>query len=116
MAYFNKEMKKKLAPAVKAVFKKYNMKGSLAVDNYSTFVVNLKSGEIDFGKDNIQVNHYWISEHFTGKARDFLLELVAAMNVGNYNNSDIQTDYFDVGWYISINVGRWDKPYVVVSE
>jgi len=23
------------------------------------------------------------------------------------------TDYFDVGWYISVNLGRWDKPYIV---
>jgi hypothetical protein len=21
------------------------------------------------------------------------------------------TDYFDVGWYIDINVGKWNKPY-----
>jgi hypothetical protein len=30
---------------------------------------------------------------------------------GNYNNSDIMTDYFDVGWYIEINVGKWNKEY-----
>jgi len=23
------------------------------------------------------------------------------------------TDYFDVGWYISVNLGKWDKPYIV---
>jgi hypothetical protein len=37
------------------------------------------------------------------------------MNDGNHDNSDIQSDYFDVGWYISINVGRWDKPYELVT-
>ena len=31
------------------------------------------------------------------------------MNVGNHDNSDPMTDYFDVGWYISVNLGRWDK-------
>jgi hypothetical protein len=36
------------------------------------------------------------------------------MNAGNWDKSDIQTDYFDVGWYIDVNVGRWDKPYALV--
>jgi len=35
------------------------------------------------------------------------------MNEGNHDNSDIMTDYFDVGWYISVRLGKWDKPYVV---
>jgi hypothetical protein len=35
------------------------------------------------------------------------------MNDGNYDNSDIQSDYFSVGWYIDVNVGKWDKPYTV---
>ena len=26
---------------------------------------------------------------------------------------NMMTDYFDVGWYISVNLGKWDKPYVV---
>ena len=37
------------------------------------------------------------------------------MDVGNYDNSDVQTDYFDTGWYIDINIGSWDKPYTVVA-
>jgi hypothetical protein len=35
------------------------------------------------------------------------------MNQGNWNRSDVQTDYFDVGWYCDINVGSWNKPYVL---
>jgi hypothetical protein len=34
------------------------------------------------------------------------------MNAGNHNNSDVQSDYFDVGWYIDVNIGKWNKPYV----
>jgi len=34
------------------------------------------------------------------------------MNNGNHNNSDIQTDYFDVGWYITVNLGKYDTPYI----
>jgi len=37
------------------------------------------------------------------------------MMIGNHNNTDLMSDYFDVGWYISINVGKWDKPYEVTA-
>ena len=47
--------------------------------------------------------------------KNFLSEVIPAMNNGNHDNSDIQTDYFDVGWYIDVNIGKWNKPYTVES-
>jgi hypothetical protein len=41
--------------------------------------------------------------------------VIDAMNDGNHDNSDIQSDYFDVGWYTHINVGRWNKPYLLTK-
>jgi len=35
------------------------------------------------------------------------------MNIGNFDKSDAQTDYFHVGWYMSVNLGKWDKPYIL---
>lgn len=131
MAYMSQERKAALTPGIKAVLKKYNLKGSISVNNHSTLVVTIKEGPIDFignmlavavtrpGYYNngtpsyMQVNPYWISEHYTGSARDCLIALKDAMDVGNHDRSDIQTDYFDVGWYVNINVGRWNKPYVL---
>ena len=63
---------------------------------------------------NHQVNPYYIDNQYTGACASFMKELVAAMNDGNHDNSDIQTDYFDVGWYIHVNVGKWNKPYEVI--
>ena len=140
MAYMSQERKQSLAPAIKAVLKKYNVKGSLAVNNHSTLVLNIKSGSIDFIENFIQtdkdlpygkhmsddqvayirknrsldVNVYWYKEHFSGKALAFLSEVIPLMNKGNHDNSDVQTDYFDVGWYVDVNIGKWDKPYTVV--
>lgn len=127
MAYMSQEKKAKIAPVIKSVLKKYKVKGSLAVRNHSTLVLNLKSGSIDFLNDygstpesrldaakfGIQVNPYWYHEHFTGKAKKFLSEVFTAMNAGNHDNSDIQSDYFDVGWHVDVNVGKWNKPYTV---
>lgn len=139
MAYFNQERKQERAPAIKAILKKYGIKGSLAVRNHMTFVLNIKSGKIDFIENFIQtdidkpygnkmsseqiayirknqsldVNTYWYKENYSGKAKDFLKEVLAVMNGGNHDNSDVQTDYFDVGWYVDVNIGSWDKPYIL---
>jgi len=48
MAYVSQADKKELAPAIKAVLKKYDMKATIAVRNHSTLVVKVKSGAIDF--------------------------------------------------------------------
>lgn len=47
MAFMNQERKKELAPAIKAVLKKYGMKGTIAVRHHSSLVVNIKSGDLD---------------------------------------------------------------------
>jgi hypothetical protein len=33
----------------------------------------------------------------------------------NYDDSDPYTDYFNVNFYESINIGKWDKPFEVVA-
>lgn len=134
MAYVSQDRKQSLAPEVKAICKKYGVKATLAVRNHSTLVLNVKSGIIDFignfnevsgntprymssgfkpQKDYLDVNTYWYHEHFDGKAKSFLKEVLEAMNKGNHDNSDIQTDYFDIGWYVDINIGKYNKPYIL---
>ena len=133
MAYMNQERKAEIAPVVKAICKKYGIKATIAVRNHSTLVLNIKSGVIDFignYKTNqlgrvsafvreqqeikaLDVNPYWYQEHFDGVALSFMKEVFAAMNNGNHDNSDIQSDYFDVGWYVDVNVGTWNKPYIL---
>ena len=124
-AHMNQERKAALSPAIKAICKEYGVKASLSVHNYSTLVLNISAGDIDFfgdANDNsrydgyIQVNHYWYQDHFTGRSKEFLSKVIPAMMVGNHDRSDIMTDYFDVGWYIHVNIGRWNKPYKLTAE
>ena len=135
MAYVSKELKAKISPNIKAILKKYNVKGSLAVRNYSTLVLTIKSGNIDFinnfndtatkrdpsgvkqirkADGHIQVNEYWYKEHFSGKAVEFFEEIIAAMKGDDwFDDSDSQVDYFHTSHFININVGKWDTQYVV---
>ena len=136
MAYMNQVRKKELEAGVKAVLKKHGLKGRLGVQNHSTLVLNLSEGKVDFAasynevashrltswgdpvakcdESFVPVNEYHIESQFAGKAKDILLELKTAMMAGNWDKSDIMSDYHNVGWYIDINIGRYDRPYKLV--
>ena len=116
MAYMNQERKKELAPGIKEVLKKYNMNGSIRVNNHMELIVTLTEGILDFGtlERHVSTNPYNIKNHYKGIAQKFLLELLDVMQgTIYYDRSDIQTDYFDVAYYISIHIGKWDKPYIL---
>ena len=123
MAYVSQADKKALTPAIKAVLNKYGMKGSISVRHHSTLVVKVKSGAIDFsdymrGEAYVDVNPYWIDQHYNGIARDFLNELLDAMKGPNYfNHDDSMTDYFHRSHYTDITIGTaWDKPYTYMPN
>ena len=122
MAYVSQADKKSLAPAIKAVLNKYGMKGSIRIRNHSTLIVTVKSGNIDFsdymrGEAYVDVNPYWIDQHYSGTARKFLNELLDAMKGPNYfNDDDAMTDYFSRSHYTDITIGTaWNKPYVFMG-
>jgi hypothetical protein len=134
MAYVSKENKAEKAPRLRALAKQFGLKATVARRHHSTLVLNIQQGSIDFignymqateGKREVEslgrhltylgVNSYWFHEHFTGKALEFLTAAMEIMNEGNHDRSDGQTDYFDIGWYCDINIGHWNKPYVLVD-
>ena len=138
MAYMNQERKAKIAQALKPVLAKYKVKGTLSVRNHSSIVLTLKSGNIDFIENYINsgssysngrmtqdqidyirknqtldVNPYWFQEHFSGDAKAFLTEAFRALKSADwYDESDAMTDYFNTAYYVDVNVGKWNKPYV----
>ena len=116
MAFMNADRKEELAPGVRAVLKKYNLKGTLRIRNNTTIVLTLRSGPIDFGNECLQVNIFWIHEIYGYTvAAQVLSELTDALNEGNYDNSMPQCDYFDVGWHVHLKIGEYDKPYLLTE-
>lgn len=142
MAYMNQEKKAKIAALLKPIFAKYGVKGSLSVNNHSTIVLTLKSGPIDFVENyiktdaekpyakhfsedqvayirknqSIDVNPYWFQDHFTGKAKSFLTEAFRALKGADwYDESDAMVDYFNTAYYVSVNIGKWNKPYMLTA-
>lgn len=132
MAYMSQEHKAKLAPTIKAICKKYGIKATLSVRNHSSLVLTVKQGNIDFvgnfnkvagarhpdrfnpASGSIQVNTHWYHEHFDGRARKFLEEVIPAMKGPDFfDESDAMTDYFHCSHYIDVNIGKWDTPYAL---
>lgn len=135
MAYCSQETKAKLAPAIKAVLKKYGMKGTISVKNHSTLCVTIKTGKLDIVSNYnsivskkprdgwnefkpavaLDINQYWYQEHFDGDNLKFIAELYAAMK-GDiwFDKSDAMTDYFNTAYYMDVRVGTWDAPYQVI--
>ena len=143
MAYMCQKRKKQLAPGIKEVLKKYNVRGTLSVEDHSTLVVTIREGSIDFETQYnesqkaqlvreygaeypermffpcegvIQVNCHFL-RRWEGVAGELLKELHTAM-MGDlwYDNSDPQFDHFDIAYYMDINVGEWNKPYIYNSS
>lgn len=132
----NQERKAKITKMLKLILAKYKVKGSLSVRNHSTIVLTLKSGAIDFidnsnkvcGNDFYQVqrgfkpttsgydqvNPYWFQDHYDGDAKAFLTEAFKALKSADwYDESNAMIDYFNIAYYVDINIGKWDKPYIL---
>ena len=131
----NQERKAKIATALKPILAKYGMKGTLKCRQHA-ITLTLRQGPIDFigdlnesrngrlgvSKDEmrkhyeLQVNQYWIDEHYTGVSLEFLKQVNEAMQAGDwYDRSDAQIDYFDTAYYYDINVGSWNQPYTLTK-
>ena len=126
----NQEKKKEIASLLKKEFgtaKQRGFKYTLAVRNLSTIVMNISAGKVDFIGNYLEKNQVdsdkdvsylsvscWIDDRYTGEVKDILNRALKCLNDGNHDNSDIMTDYFDTGWYVEINIGRWNKPYKLI--
>jgi hypothetical protein len=125
MAYMDQEQKAKIAQALKIALKDSGLKYSLAVRDHSTLIMTVTKGPIDFAaaqvpteytRDYIDVNQYHFETQFyDGKAKDMIRTILSCLNMGNWDKSDYQSDYFNVGWYISLKIGTYGKPYEVTG-
>jgi hypothetical protein len=127
MAYMNQETKARLAVEIAKVMPT-NWKYSLKVQNHSTLVLTIRQADVDLIGENIcaprhahgRPTHINLNEHnlqgeYSGKLLKIFESIKGAMMVGNHDRSDIQSDYFDVGWYTTIAIGAWDSPFVKAS-
>lgn len=115
MAYVPKELKNTLVDSIKPIAKKYNLRVTFRVDNLSTFIVTVRESKGELMFADLIGNHKEFHSNTYKKntqEHDFLNEVFAVIQSHNYNNSDLMTDYFDVGFYYHITIGEYNKPYI----
>ena len=120
MAYVSKEKKAKILAAFKALNLPKPWKITFSVDHHSTMVATIQKApasviddyifDSEHHETRLSVNEYYIEKSFRGETLEILEQLKAILNIDNFDNSDIMSDYFHVGHYITIQFGRWDKP------
>jgi len=126
MAYITTEEVKAIRQALKAEFGK-TFKFSVTKQNYSQVTVSVMASPLAFteqlnGRDNAEINHYWIEDNeklsseekkVAEKINQIILTAPAKLTGEAFrDNSDSMTDYCDVSYYFHISLGKWDKPYV----
>ena len=97
----------------------YSMGASLHISLMSS---PFKVGE----KDYMQLNQYQFKDksniEFINNGYKitpqlfYIMEKVCTIAYSyNFDDSDIQTDYFNTNFYLHIYVGQWDKPYKQIN-
>lgn len=140
MAYVTQEIITKARTALKALNKEYSVKATLSGKGDISLHLAIAEGKIDFvnnycetiktnriqhdtndivawvqHEQTIGVNHYYLDSSFSGIALEYLEKAKAIMYVDHWDKSDIQSDYFHCAYYVSMQVGRWNKPYKLVK-
>ena len=122
MAYIKTEEVAAIRGQLKEKFK--GLKFSVRKQHHSSVSVTIKAGNVDFSDildDNgyAQINQYWLNR--TGKHEHLFEEIYkviktapASVEGGRewFDDSDSMTDYFHTAFYMSVNVGSCDNPYV----
>lgn len=129
MAYMNQQKKQKIAQALKAVVPQ-GWKYSLAVQHHSGIAMTIRKAPVNLLRVFSESEHY---KHETAKAYDVnpywyhtriedpemlatFERIIDALNLDNHNRSDLMTDYHDVGHYVSLTIGSWDKPFQMEAK
>ncbi len=118
MAYINAQETASIRKALKEHFPKCKFSVVKGAGNYSVRVA-LMSSPIDFSDilktfNNVDINEYYLANY--GQHKNFLGKVIDVIKFGGdnkwYDNSDIQSDYFDTAFYIHFSIGKYNKPYI----
>jgi len=111
MAYVQKELKVKVAGLLKEIMPR-GWRYSLAIKHRTTLALTIQSAPVNLDTERFcDYNTQQIKNTAPAGHADLFISIFKAMNCDNYNNSDLMTDYFDIGYYTEINIGTREKPF-----
>jgi len=122
MAYIRTEEVAAIRGQLKEAFPQ--LKFSVRKQHHSSVIVTIKSGTVDFSdvldEDGYcQTNQYWLDR--MGQHKELFEEIYKIVKTAPgtveggrewFDDSDSMTDYFHTAFFMSVNIGSYDKPYV----
>lgn len=124
MAFMSKEHKARIAAELKTIMP-HGWKYSLAIRHHMEIVMTIQSAPVDLlaaaGKPDAKelsfTRYFRASEVFKNdpELAELFQKIRDALDLDNHDRSDLMTDYFDVGHYMTINIGKWDKPFKIAA-
>ena len=109
-AYISTEAIKVIRDDLKKEFPKFKFMVARERNSYSSLRVAIVSGPVAFATKHdgtplpfADINHYYPMNYKNG---EILKKILNTINKKNWDRSDIQTDYFDVGFYLTVTQGN----------
>jgi hypothetical protein len=113
MAYISTQKVAEIRNNLKTEFPlKDGWKFSVIREHCTNLSVSIMQAPITFGTNSEQyeqLNDYHLDWY---ENNEILKRIRQICMEGNHDNSDSQSDYFDVGWYFHLEIGKWNKPFV----
>ena len=116
MAYISTEEVKVIREELKKNFpSRLGWKLSIVRRDYLSLSISIIQAPFELRNDQNnayeQVNQYWIESRENKESVPVLKKIFEIANKNNYDRSDVQSDYFDVGYYLNISIGHFGKPF-----
>jgi hypothetical protein len=114
MAYISSESVKAKREEIKKEFpSSKGWKFSIVREHHTSIHCHIMESPLDLGEHS-QVNHFYIKEHYKEQPEiaEVLQKIKDILEKGNHHNSDAMTDYFDEGFYIHLEIGKWDRKHI----
>ncbi len=123
MAYISTEEVKVIREDLKKEFSsKDGWKFSIVRDHYSSLSVSILEAPFDLidddkiSEESKARKNFTIGSHGKGyKYSEIYEKIWSICNKKNFDHSDSMTDYFHLGFYFDLSVGKWDKPFKMVE-
>ena len=121
MAYISTEEVKVIREELKKNFpSRLGWKLSIVRRDYLSLSISIIQAPFelrnDQNNDYEQVNKYWIERRENTQSIPVLKKIFEIANKKNYDRSDVQSDYFDVGYYLNISIGHFGKPFTPTRQ
>jgi KaiC/GvpD/RAD55 family RecA-like ATPase len=116
MAYISTEEVKVIREELKKNFpSRLGWKLSVVRRDYLSLSISIINAPIELRNDQNNayesVNQYWLESRQNKSSILVLKKILEIANKNNYDRSDVQSDYFDVGYYLNLSIGHFGKPF-----